>query len=237
MNRRSFTSNRPALPLVLAALLLAGCNSAPKRDQDYATVQAADIPPAPAGNGSIFQTGYERAWFEDIRARRVGDILTVNLVESTVGSLSTETKVDKSSSNALTNPTLLGKAFNFSLPSLYGGQLLNLGQSLESESSFAGAGETDQSNQIDGSISVMVTEVLPNGYLRVRGEKRIGLNSGNEYIKISGIVRPTDIDTNNTVVSTRIADATVVYVGDGPVANASTLGWIAKFFVSALMPF
>jgi flagellar L-ring protein precursor FlgH len=83
----------------------------------------------------------------------------------------------------------------------------------------------------------MVTEVLANGYLRVRGEKRISMTGGNEYIRVSGIVRPEDIDTNNTVESTRVADATLVYVGDGQVSKATQMGWLAKFFISAIMPF
>jgi len=84
---------------------------------------------------------------------------------------------------------------------------------------------------------VVVTEVLPNGYMRVRGEKRIGLTGGNEYIRVSGIVRPEDIDLRNTIDSTRVADATLVYMGDGQTTMASTMGWLSKFFISALMPF
>ena len=83
----------------------------------------------------------------------------------------------------------------------------------------------------------MVTEVLPNGYLKVRGEKRISMTGGNEYIRVAGIVRPEDIDTSNRIDSTRIADATLVYVGDGQVAKAANMGWLAKFFISALFPF
>ena len=234
--------NKPLtlLTVTLLGAVMAGCNSAPTRDKAYAPVEAAAIPPAPRGNGSIYQAGHELAWFEDIRARRVGDILVVNLVENTAGSSSTETTVDKSNSNTVNTPTLFGNSVNFTLPMLpgrSGTRTYDLSHNLSSEHSFSGTGDTDQSNQLNGTLSVMVTEVLPNGYLRIRGEKRIGLNSGNEYVRLSGIVRPMDIDTSNTVQSTRIADVTLSYVGDGPVANASKVGWIAKFFVSALMPF
>jgi flagellar L-ring protein precursor FlgH len=82
-----------------------------------------------------------------------------------------------------------------------------------------------------------VVEVLANGYLRIRGEKRIGMTGGNEYIRVSGIVRPEDIDPANRVDSTRVADATLVYVGDGQTSMASRMGWLAKFFISAMMPF
>ena len=82
-----------------------------------------------------------------------------------------------------------------------------------------------------------VIEVLANGYLMVRGEKRIGINQGNEYIRLSGIVRPADIDSTNTLLSTRLADPTIVYVGDGALAQSNAMGWLAEFFNSDLSPF
>jgi len=215
--------------LLLAVALLAGCNSAPKRDPAYAAVPPAAIPPVPRGNGAIYQAGFERAWFENLRARRVGDILVVNLVEETEASHENSGSVSKDNSTSIANPTLFGKALGLGS--------LTLDQSLSSSSSFSGDGDNEQKNELTGSITVMVTEVLANGYMRVRGEKRIGMTGGNEYIRVSGIVRPEDIDTRNTVESTRIADATLVYVGDGQVSKASQMGWLAKFFISALMPF
>lgn len=215
--------------LLLAVALLAGCNSAPKRDPAYAAVPPAAIPPVPRGNGAIYQAGFERAWFENLRARRVGDILVVNLVEETEASHENSGSLSKDNSTSIANPTLFGKALGLGS--------LTLDQSLSSSSSFSGDGDNEQKNELTGSITVMVTEVLANGYMRVRGEKRIGMTGGNEYIRVSGIVRPEDIDTRNTVESTRIADATLVYVGDGQVSKASQMGWLAKFFISALMPF
>ena len=221
--------------LAIAAALLAGCNSTPKRDPEFAAVPPAEIPPMPQGNGSIFQAGFERSWFENVRARRVGDILLVNLVEDTEASHTNDGSVDKSNSTSITAPTFFGQGVSFNNP--FGSGSYNLGQSLNSDSAFAGDGENTQNNEFSGSISVTVTEVLSNGYLRVRGEKRIGMTGGNEYIRVSGIVRPEDIDVSNTVESTRIADATLVYVGDGQVADASKMGWLARFFISAVFPF
>ncbi|MCP5301033.1 MAG: flagellar basal body L-ring protein FlgH [Chromatiaceae bacterium] len=222
--------------IVLGVLvLLAGCNSTPKRDPEYAAVPPESIPPVPRGNGSIFQAGFERAWFENIRARRIGDILLVNLVEDTEASHTNSGTVEKANSTSITNPTLFGNNFSFKVPGR--STSFNLNQGLESDTSFSGDADNTQNNQFNGSVTVMVTEVLPNGYLRVRGEKRIGMTGGNEYIRVSGIVRPEDIDTRNTVESTRVADATLVYVGDGQVSKATTMGWLAKFFISAIMPF
>ncbi len=226
--------------LALVAAGLAGCNSAPVRDPAYAPVRPVVAAPKPDGNGAIYQAGYEYSWFEDMRARRVGDMLTIKLAEKTDAKKSATTDVSKSNSNNITNPTLLGTTAQFSAPGilpLASNRNNNLGFSLESEHDFSGDGESEQNNELTGDITVTVIEVLPNGYLMVRGEKRIGINQGNEYVRVSGIVRPADIDATNTVLSTRLADPTIVYVGDGAVADANVMGWLGRFFISALMPF
>lgn len=228
--------------LMLAAMVLAACNTAPKHDPAYAPVDISAMPPKPEGNGAIYQAGYERSWFEDRRARRLGDILTVNLVEQVDGTHSNEGALDKSSSTTITNPTLLGSEFSFhagalALGGMNPGKSRDLTTSLSSNSAFSGSADNSQSSELTGTVTVMVTEVLPNGYLRIRGEKRIGMTGGNEYVKLSGIVRPEDIDTTNTIDSTKIADATLIYKGDGQISQASVMGWLAKFFISSLMPF
>ena len=90
---------------------------------------------------------------------------------------------------------------------------------------------------MNGSITVTVADVLPNGNLVIRGEKRLNLNQGNEYIKISGMVRAVDVASDNSVLSTKIADATIVYSGDGANADSSKVGWLGRFFMSAAFPF
>jgi len=223
------------LPLLLA--LLAGCQSQPVRDPAFAPVAPVVASPMEQANGAIYQAGFERSWFENVRARRVGDILLVTLVENTQAKHTNAGKVSKSNSNSVSNPTLLGKPFSFVMPLINGGKGATAASELESSHDFSGSGENTQNNQFSGSVSVMVTDVLPNGYLQVRGEKRISMTGGNEYIRVSGIVRPEDIDTGNTIDSTKIADATLTYVGDGQNSIASEMGWLAKFFISALMPF
>jgi flagellar L-ring protein precursor FlgH len=230
------------LVILLGAALLAGCNSTPKRDPDYAPMRPVVPPPTPVGNGAIYQSGYANAWFENIRARRVGDMLTIKLVEKTNANKKASTTVEKDNITSITNPTLFGTTPEFDAPGILPLPLatkknLNLNTSLQSSHDFEGEGDSSQSNELTGDITVTVYEVLPNGYLLVRGEKRLGINQGNEYIKLSGIVRPADIDSSNTVLSTRLADPTIVYVGDGPVADSNVMGWLAKFFISALMPF
>ncbi|MET0105114.1 MAG: flagellar basal body L-ring protein FlgH [Sedimenticola sp.] len=226
--------------LILTALSVAGCNTAPKRDPAYAPMRPVAMPVPQHSNGAIYQAGYEQSWFEDMRARRVGDMLTVKLVEKTDASKTTATNVSKANTTTITNPTILGSTPQFDTPSiipLASNSNNTLGTSLSSSSSFAGAGDSAQSNNLTGDITVTVVEVMPNGYLAIRGEKRIGINQGNEYIKVSGIVRPADIDSTNTVLSTKLADPTLVYVGDGAVADSNTVGWLSRFFISALFPF
>jgi len=224
----------------LAALSLAGCNSAPQRDPAYAPVRPVAMPSPPQGNGAIYQAGYEHAWFEDLRARRVGDMITVKLVEQTDATKKAATNVKKFNSTTIVNPTVFGTTPQFDTPGvlpLVSNRNNNLGFSLHSDTAFSGDSDSKQSNKLTGNITVTVVEVLSNGYLVIRGEKRIGINQGNEYIRVSGIVRPVDIDSTNTVLSTKIADPTLVYVGDGAVADSNAMGWLAKFFATALSPF
>lgn len=226
------------LPILLVAGVLGGCNSKPVRDPDFAPVAPVVPQLNVQNNGSIYQAGFERSWFENVRARRVGDILLVTLVENNEAIHTNAGTVSKSNATSISNPTLLGNALQFGLPGGRNGANPATGAfALDSSTEFDGSGENTQNSAFTGSISVMVTDVLANGYLRVRGEKRISMTGGNEYIRVSGIVRPEDIGTDNTLASTKIADATLTYVGDGQTTMASKMGWFAKFFISALMPF
>jgi len=228
------------LMLVALGLLLVGCNTAPKRDPEYAPVRPVVPPPLPEANGAIFRAGYETAWFENLRARRVGDLLTVKLTEKTKANKEAKTDVSKDNNTSIANPTILGSTPQFNAPGfipLASNKDNTLAFGLDSSNDFQSEGSSEQSNLLQGDITVTVIEVLANGYLLVRGEKRIGINQGNEYIRLSGIVRPIDIDADNTVLSTRLADPTIVYVGDGAVAESNAIGWLARFFISSLFPF
>ncbi|HKK03898.1 MAG TPA: flagellar basal body L-ring protein FlgH, partial [Gammaproteobacteria bacterium] len=103
--------------------------------------------------------------------------------------------------------------------------------------SFDGEGDAAQSNQLEGSITVTVSEVLPNGNLVIQGEKWVKINQGQEYIRLRGIVRPVDIGPDNTVLSTQVADAQLAYGGTGVVAQSNSPGWLTRFFNSPLWPF
>ena len=231
------------VPLLVVAL--AGCNSTPTRDPDFAAMRPSPVVPPPSRGGAIYQAGYEMVLFEDQRARRVGDILTIRLLEKTDASKKAETKLDKTNNTTIANPTILGSSPLFDVQGVPFGNKLPLasttGNTLEtnlsSDHEFDGSGESSQSNSLDGEITVTVAEVLPNGYLVVQGEKLLTLNRGHEHIRFSGIVRPADIASDNSVPSTKVADARIIYGGQGEVADSNAIGWIARFFISALLPF
>lgn len=224
----------------LSLIILSACQSAPKYDPSYAAVRPV-VPAKPMqADGSIYQLGYDMRLFEDVKARRVGDILTVNLVETTTASKAATTDIDKDNTTNITNPTILGTNPSLSLPGflpITDRKQLGLNSSLTSANEFGGSGTSSQNNSLTGSITVSVVEVLPNGNLLVRGEKRLLINNGNEYVRLSGIVRPIDVLADNSVSSTQVADATITYTGDGAVAESNFMGWLARFFNSDIFPF
>lgn len=225
---------RLSLELLLAALLVGGCNNNPVRDPLYAPVRPQPVPVASLKTGSIYNDATGMLLFEDLRARRVGDILTVVLSEKTDASKSATAASKKSNSNSISNPTLFGMTPSKSMDN---GQTASLAMETQSEHDFSGDGSATQKNALTGDVVVTVTEILGNGNLLVRGEKRLAINQGNEYVKLSGIVRPYDVGPDNKVPSTKIADATIIYVGDGQTADATVMGWLSKFFISAILPF
>jgi flagellar L-ring protein FlgH len=226
--------------MLCSLMLISGCQTQAKRDPAFAAVRPSLPPVEPESHGAIYKPGFDVRLFEDLKARRVGDILTVTLIEATDASKSATTETDKSNTSTITNPTIFGTSPEFSVPKfmpLAATQDLNLGSSLSSDHEFNGSGSTAQKNALTGSIPVSVVEVLPNGNLIVRGEKRVTLNNGAEYVQLSGIIRQVDILANNSVLSTQVADATINYIGAGAVAESNSTGWLARFFASPLMPY
>ncbi len=227
--------------LIFCAILQTACmTNTAKRDPAYAAVRPIAVPQQESHDGTIFNVSNNISLFEDYRARRPGDILTVQLQEQTDAEKETETTISKNNSNSIANPTIFGTTPQFNLPSqlpLANTKDNTLAFNLESDSDFSGQGDSDQSNKLTGNISVSVVEVLANGNLMIRGEKIITINQGNEYIRISGMINPRDIDADNSISSKRVADAQISYVGDGPTNDANVMGWLSRFFISALMPF
>ena len=183
-------------------------------------------PPPPLATGSIFQVsdGYA-ALYEGARAHRVGDPLTIVLVERTAASKSASSQLDSGGGLSITPPTTGSLA-------LFQGT----DASISSKRNFGGQGASDQSNTLSGEISVTVSRVFPNGTMLIQGQKRVTLNRGDEFVQIKGLIRTADINADNRVLSTRVADAQIAYTGRGDVARASRQGWFSRFF-SVVSPF
>ena len=200
----------------------AGLFGSKKPKEDFTAVRPAMAPPAPApvANGAIFQAdaGYA-SLTEGWRARRVGDPLTIVLVERTAASKSSSSKLDSGGNFGITPPTT--GALN-----LFNGT----DASMSGTRGFNGAGTADQANSLTGEVSVTVAQVFPNGTMLVQGQKRVTLNRGDEFVQIKGLVRMADVDRDNRVLSTRVADAQIAYTGKGDVARASRQGWLSRFF-------
>jgi len=215
---------------VLVTMLVGACGTAPARQENFEPmppVRPANVRPV---SGAIFQSGTELRLFEDLKAGRVGDILTVRLVEQTSASKNADTKTSKSTAATLANPTIFGRPITNNGVSLFQG-------SLSGEQSFDGSGASSQSNSLQGDITVTVVERLQNGNLRIRGEKWVTLNQGKEFIQLSGIIRPYDVDPGNTVLSSKVADAHITYSSKGALAAANRMGPIARFFNSIFHPY
>ena len=185
----------------------------------------AEMKATKANNGAIYSTSSPGLFSSDKRAHQVGDILTVQLSETFSSTKSVTSQSDKEDAiGAEVGPT--GILWNFA----------GLGGSVSKTNSFKGSGSASQSNSLTGFISATVVKVYPNGNLEIKGQKRLRLTDGSEYIRLAGIVRPQDISASNTVSSNLIAEAQIEYVGSGTLSNESTPGWGSKF-VRAISPF
>jgi flagellar L-ring protein precursor FlgH len=225
----------------LGTLLLTGCATAPRpHHESYRPTLPPAYTYAEPDNGSIYQASQDVRLFEDVKARRIGDVITVVLRESTSASKSAKTSTDKDQETAIANPTFFGASPQFNLPGIFPldtNRDNTLEQNLSATRSFEGEADASQSNSLSGAITVTIADVLPNGNLVVRGEKWLTLNQGEEFIQISGIVRPQDISTENTILSTQIADARIAYSGKGALAETNQMGWLARFFNHPVWPF
>ncbi|MDQ4352103.1 flagellar basal body L-ring protein FlgH [Pseudomonas aeruginosa] len=219
------------------ATALGGCVNPPPKPNDpyYAPVLPRTPLPAAQNNGAIYQAGFEQNLYDDRKAFRVGDIITITLNEKPQASKKANSDIQKDSKTKMGLTSLFGSGMTTNNP--IGGGDLSLSAEYGGSRDAKGDSQAGQSNSLTGSITVTVAEVLPNGILSVRGEKWMTLNTGNELVRIAGLVRADDIATDNTVSSTRVADARITYSGTGAFADASQPGWLDRFFLSPLWPF
>ncbi|ENB4167231.1 MULTISPECIES: flagellar basal body L-ring protein FlgH [Stenotrophomonas] len=222
---------RTALACTVAALL-GGCVIAGdvRPYPAMAPIQPIMPPQAEPTAGAIYAAGPTLQLYSDRRARDVGDLLTITLLENTTAQTSANTATNKESNLSLGTPSILGA------PVTLGGKDI-LSATAKGARDFTGKGNSAQSNRLQGNVTVTVVQRLPNGNLVVQGQKNLRLNQGDELVQVQGIVRPGDISADNTVPSSRVAEARIVYGGRGPVAQSNAMGWLSRFFNSGLTPF
>jgi flagellar L-ring protein precursor FlgH len=225
------------LALVLvAAVVLMGCAERVARTPTPAANQEAALrrpphtslqrPPAPRTEGSIFSDAVRPNFFTDIRARDIGDIITINVVETSKASKNAQTSLSKDNEVAAGISALLG--YETELPTNRAGVLPSAMIGAKTESTFKGSGSTTRNETMTAQISARVIQVLPNGNLVLRGSREITVNYEKQYIIIQGVVRPEDVQPNNTVLSTYIADAKIEYTGKGDVSVKQRPGWLSR---------
>ena len=222
---------RTALAYAVVALL-GGCVIAGdvRPYPTMAPLQPIMPPQAEPTAGAIYAAGPTLQLYSDRRARDVGDLLTITLLENTTAQTSANTATNKESNLSLGTPSILGA------PVTLGGKDI-LSATAKGARDFTGKGNSAQSNRLQGNVTVTVVQRLPNGNLVVQGQKNLRLNQGDELVQVQGIVRPGDISADNTVPSSRVAEARIVYGGRGPVAQSNAMGWLSRFFNSGLTPF
>lgn len=218
-------SRYAAMVTVVLAAASGGCSQViGERPGQYPPAMAPVAVTAPSPDGAIWQSTSALTLFDDVKARRVGDTLTIELAERTQASKSASTDAAKDTQVDTGSPTLFGDTVTRN------GEPV-LSNEWETSQKFGGSGSSTQSNQLDGNITVTVAEVLPNGNLLVRGEKWLTLNQGEEYVQITGIVRPTDIGADNSIPSWKVADARIRYSGNGVIPDANRPGLLARLFI------
>ncbi|PWY55619.1 flagellar basal body L-ring protein [Legionella qingyii] len=217
------------------AILLSGCEllNPPQRGKDPEYAPTYPTTPDPKElrkeSGAIYSAETALPLFETPRARHPGDIITVFLVESTNASKNATLQQMKTDTNVIKNKLFLGKPISF-------GNGYSMDFDLNNQRQFNGSAQAVQNNKLAGSISVTVSEVLANGNMVVQGEKWVKIDQGEEYVRVSGIIRPQDVRADNSITSDRLANARIAYGGTGQVNNTNAQGWLARIMWGPLFP-
>ena len=222
------------LSFIVIMLFLTGCAAVEQakvlpNDPDFAPILPDIEEESIIPTGSLFKVNYVNNIYSDSKAHRVGDIISVILSENTQAKKNAKTELKKENSAELSPIIGLGGA-----PVNFKNDALQFG--LDQTSDFKGDSKSNQGNSLNGNISVHVLRVLPNGNLMIRGEKWITLNNGDEYIRLTGVIRPQDISSGNTITSSKIANARIQYAGTGTFADIQEQGWLTQFFNSSWWP-
>ena len=216
--------------LITVLLMVGSLTACAVQPKMTPTAEFAPVQPIPAQKptqvtGSIFTNG--QALFGDLRSYqgsdiKVGDLITVLLSETTQASRTSALTTSRETENdAIGDNQKDSIVHKLGFGSGFFNGVKTTGSNITSE----GTGTAGQQASLSGSISAMVVEVLANGNLVIVGEKQLALTEGTEFIRIKGIIRPADIQPDNTILSQRIAHAQISYRGTGNLASASKPSW------------
>jgi flagellar L-ring protein precursor FlgH len=175
-------------------------------------------------SGTIFNSAQGNLFSMESTAQMVGDIITVQFAESFQATKSQNAATSRSLDGSVTLPGVM----DLILPSGTNAANASADLTAKAANSFAGSGSSAQSNSLTGQVSVHVVRVFRNGNLEILGQKKLTLNNGDEYIRVHGIVRPDDINEKNVILSDRIANANIQYIGAGDIAASGKKGWYSK---------
>ena len=223
--------------LIMMVIPLIGCAGSRRefRNVEPATLNAQNPVQAvfreekedPADKASLWHEVKSRGLFQDLRAYQVGDLVTVNIVETSKASKKADTSsarkssIDAGISNLLGFESQLDKyaPANFSNSTMFKTSMTN---------SFDGSGATSRDESMTASITARVVSLMPNGNLYIKGTRQVKVNNETQFITLSGLIRREDISPNNTVLSSYIADARIEYTGSGPVSDKQRAGWLGR---------
>ena len=236
---------RKYLQFCIAIIFLTGCASAPPKETSGTVgIRTASAPKIPyfesvrTAEGSLWSDVSGIQLFPDRRARQVGDVVTVRIVEDPEASLNANTQTSRSSSVDAAKLEFLGymKALAEKNPRLAQNPGTDDLFSASLGMKFDGKGTSDRDGHVKAYISAMIVKVLPNGNLFIDGQREIRVNNETQFITLSGIIRPEDISPTNEISSTYVAAAKIGYSGRGPIADKQKPGWLGRI-VDYVWPF
>lgn len=223
-----------------AVLMLAACGGGQTHHASYAAPAPPMVPPQQytepedrqANPGSLYNAAESPDLYADSRARRVGDIILVKVVESSKSKSKADTSASKDSSSSLGVAAAFGSKTVGVIPGVSGVMSGSVGAnpmlSTSTQSALSATGETKRENYVTATIGARVLQVLPGGVLQVQGAREIRVNDETQYMVVSGLVRAQDVGADNSVESSQLADSKVEYYGKGVLADKQRPGWLTR---------